>query len=401
VTWERPRRSRCWPAVTVVIAGALGACAGGSHPTLGLDWREGPSLPAAAGVRVEATALLAPAASGQPWIAVGAGHAGPSGLAPLWWTSPDGVTWRAGALHPITPDGPRSALTGVARAGETVAAVGQAYSPIHGNPRALAWRVGPDGALAEVPVLRELFGGENGLGLVGITAGATGFTAAGGYVVDRAGGGSFVAATVWTSSDGVAWSRTEGAVAPPSTPDEIVIARGVTSAGGRRVLFGDSSPIAVEPGRPAVWCATDSGAWQRVPAAQIPAAPGLTTVLRTGGYSAPVGFVLGGIESDPSGAHPAAVAFTSPDCTTWRRRPLGHTTGSVAILDTAAVDRGAVVTWRDATGLHLTAIDAQGVRAVTAPVGGDVTGAHLAGAGPFVVAVIDSAAGTRVFSAAA
>jgi hypothetical protein len=113
-----------------------------------------------------------------------------------------------------------------------------------------------------------------------------------------------------------------------------------------------------------------------------------------------VGFVLGGIESDTSGAHPAAVAFTSPDCTTWRRQTLGHATGSVAILDTAAIDRGAVVTWQDATGLHLTAIDAQGVRAVTAPVRGDVTGAHLAGAGPLVVAVINSAAGTRVFSAA-
>jgi hypothetical protein len=383
--------------VTVVLA--LGACAGGSHPTPAFRWREGPSLPAPSGLRVEATALLAPAASGQPWIAVGAGHGGPSGLAPLWWTSPDGVTWRAGALHPITPDGPRSALGGVARAGETVAAVGQAYSPIHGNPRPLVWRVGPDGALAEMPVLRELFGGENGLGLVGITAAATGFTAAGGYVVDRAGGGSFVAATVWTSADGEAWSRTQGAAAPRSTPDEIVIARGVTGAGGRRVLFGDSSPIAVETGRPAVWCATDSGDWRRVPDARIPAAPGLTTVLRTGGYSTAVGFVLGGIESDASGAHPAAVAFTSADCTTWRRRPLGRATGSVSILDTAAVDRGAVVTWQDGAGLHLTAIDAQGLRAVIAPVAGGVTGAHLAGAGPLVVAVIDSAAGTRVFSA--
>jgi len=387
--------------VTVVLAAALGACTGGSQPTRRLRWREGPSLPAAAGLRVEATALMGPVASGQPWIAVGAGHGGPSALTPLWWTSPDGVTWRSGALHPITPDGPRSGLTGVARAGETIAAVGQAYSPIHGNPRPLAWRVGPDGALAEVPVLRELFGGENGLGLVGITAAATGFTAAGGYVVDRPGGGSSVAATVWTSADGEGWSRTQGAEAPPSTPDEIVIARGVTAGSGRRVLFGDSSPIAAEPGRPAVWCATGTGAWQRVPAALIPAAPGLTTVLRTGGYSPAVGFVLGGIESDASGAHAAAVAFTSPDCTTWRRRPLGHGTGSIAILDTGAVDRGAVVTWQDADGLHLTAIDAQGLHAVTAPVTGDVTGAHLAGSGSLVVAVIDSAAGARVFSASA
>jgi hypothetical protein len=386
--------------VTVVLAAALGACAGGSHPTLGLRWREGPSLTAAAGLRVEATALLAPASSGQPWIVVGAGH-GASGLVPLWWTSSDGVAWRAGALHPITADGPRSGLTGVARAGETTAAVGQAYSPIHGNARPLAWRVGPDGALTEVPVLRELFGGENGLGLVGITAAATGFTAAGGYVVDRAGGGSFVAATVWTSADGEAWSRTQGAAAPPSTRDEIVIARGVTSGAGRRVLFGDSSAIAVAPGRPAVWCAADSGPWQRVPAAQIPAAPGLTTVLRAGGYSPIVGFVLGGTESDASGAHAAAVAFTSPDCTTWRRRPIGRATGSVAILDAAAIDRGALVTWQDAAGLHLTAIDAQGLRSVTAPVAGDVTGAHLAGAGRLVVAVIDSAVGARVFSAPA
>src|SRR5258708_6446182 len=147
MTWKRPRRRRRWPAVTVVLATAVAACTGGPQPTLGLRWREGPSLPAAGGLGVEATALLAPAASGQPWIAVGAGHGGPTGLAPLWWTSAAGVTWRAGDLHPITPDGPRSALTGVARAGETVAAVGQAYSPIHGNPRPLAWRVGPDGAL--------------------------------------------------------------------------------------------------------------------------------------------------------------------------------------------------------------------------------------------------------------
>jgi hypothetical protein len=179
-----------------------------------------------------------------------------------------------------------------------------------------------------------------------------------------------------------------------------VIARGVTSGAGKRVLFGDSSPIASKPGRPAVWCETGTGPWQRVPSAAIPAAPGLTTVLRAGGYRAGEGFVLAGIESAPSGARPSPVAFTSTDCTTWHRRPLGPAQGSaVTILDAAAFGAGVVVTWQDAAGLHLGALDPTGLRAVPAPVAGTVAGSHIASAGPLAVAIVDTGSGARTFTA--
>ena len=97
---------------------------------------------------------MLPPLNGDGWVAVGIGHHGEHDRSPLWWTSSDGATWATGAVDSITADGPNSGFVGVARSGAGLAALGQAYSGIHGNARPLVWERDGEGALREVPITR-------------------------------------------------------------------------------------------------------------------------------------------------------------------------------------------------------------------------------------------------------
>jgi len=122
--------------------------------------------------------------------------------------SGDGLAWAAGQVRPITPDGPRSGFLGVAPSAGGVAALGAAFSPIHGNARPLVWRADASGALVEVPITRELFGGPRTIGVAAIAGGSGGFTVVGDYLVGGTwlGGPSVAAPTVWTSATGAVFS---------------------------------------------------------------------------------------------------------------------------------------------------------------------------------------------------
>ena len=95
---------------------------------------------------------MLPPLNGDGWVAVGVGHHGEHDRSPLWWTSSDGATWATGEVDSITADGPNSGFVGVARAGAGLAALGQAYSGVHGNARPLVWERDGEGALREVPI---------------------------------------------------------------------------------------------------------------------------------------------------------------------------------------------------------------------------------------------------------
>jgi len=375
------------------------ACSGPGASVVAMGWQAGPSLATPAGTVGEVRALVAPAGA-RGWVAVGAGHIGANDEEPLWWTSPDGRSWAAGSVQAVTADGPRSGFLGIAAAPGGVAALGAAFSPIHGNARPLVWRADASGALVEVPITRELFGGPRTIGVAAIAGGPGGFTVVGNYLVGGTwlGGPSVAAPTAWTSATGAVWARLDGSDAPPTTPSEIAIVRGVVEGGGRLVMFGDSTPLSVGPGRPALWCSTGA-AWARVAPSATGALSSRTTVLRAGAARSG-GFVIAGVESDPSGARADPVAFTSTDCAHWRRQPLGTAVGTVTVFDAAAAGDRALVVWADGMGMHLTELGAGGIRPLAPPaLAGPVTGAHAAATADQIVLVVDTAAGASPLTA--
>ena len=325
--------------------------------------------------------MLPPPADDLEWLAVGVGHHGEHDRSPLWWTSTDGVSWTSGAIDPITADGPASGFVGIARSNNDIAALGQAYSGVHGNARPLVWQRGADGALREVPILRELFGGPRAMSVTGIAGDDEGFVASGGYIVGGTwtGGLSSVAASVWTSPTGSTWARHPDDAQLTSADDEIVLTRAIASGDRVRVVVGMTTPTGPGPIQPAIWRSDRDDSWTRLPEATIGADRTLDTELVGVAHSPSVGWVASGVED----GH--AVVFVSSDAERWLRRSLGGASGAT-VLDTAALDDGVGVTWRDDEGMHLTVVTADGLEPTEAPPPGDVV--HLAQSGGEAIALV-------------
>jgi len=325
--------------------------------------------------------VLPPPADDQEWIAVGIGHQGEHDRSPLWWTSTDGVSWTAGKVDSITADGPRSGFVGIARSGTDIGALGEAYSGVHGNARPLVWQRGDDGALHEMPITRELFGGPRAMSVTGIAGDAGGFVASGGYIVGGTwtGGLSSVAASVWTSDTGATWSRHPDDAQLTSGPDEVVLTSAIATGDGARVIVGTTTPTGPGPSQPAIWRSTSVDAWTRVPDAAISSDRARRTTLDSVAWAPAVGFVAAGTED----GH--AVVFVSHDATQWHRRGLDDSTDST-LLDVASLADGAGVTWHDDKGMHLTVVTRDGLEPLAAPPLGDVV--HLAQSGGETIALV-------------
>jgi hypothetical protein len=244
------------------------------------------------------------------------------------------VTWTAGAIDSITADGPNSGFVGIARSGTDIGALGQAYSGVHGNARPLVWQRGDDGALHEVPITRELFGGPRAMSVTGIAGDEGGFVASGGYIVGGTwtGGLSSVAASVWTSDTGTTWERHPDDAQLTSGPEEVVLTGGITSGDGVRVIVGSTTPTGPGPTQPAIWRSVGGDAWARVPEATISSDRSLDTELRQVAWAPEVGFVGAGLEEG------RAVVFVSTDGSQWLRRSLGGS--NATLLDAAPLDDG-------------------------------------------------------------
>jgi len=325
--------------------------------------------------------VLPPQADDQEWIAVGIGHHGEHDRSPLWWTSSDGVTWTAGPIDSITADGPNSGFVGISRSGTDIAALGQAYSGVHGNARPLVWQRGHDGALHEVPITRELFGGPRAMSVTGIAGDGDGFVAAGGYIVGGTwtGGISSVAASVWTSDSGSGWARHPDDSQLTSTADEVVLTSSIATGDAVRVIVGTTTPTGPGPMQPAIWRSDGGDEWTRVPEGAISADRALDTELVAVAYAPSVGWVASGVED----GH--AVVFVSKDSEQWLRRSVGGATSST-VLDTSALADGVGVTWRDEIRMHLTIVTADGLEVGDAPPEGDAV--HLAQFGGETIALV-------------
>ena len=177
------------------------------------------------------------------------------------WTSSDGITWSRVPNNEaafVGEDFQSMSMTSVATGGPGLVAVGLEFSYSTGQVAAV-WTSSNGITWSRVPHDEEVFGSRGGFQqMLGVTVGGPGLVAVGwGGFNDRED------AAVWTSSDGITWSRVPH--------DEEVFG----SRGGFQQMLGVTvgGPGLVAVGRDwsggdedaAVWTSSDGITWSRVP----------------------------------------------------------------------------------------------------------------------------------------
>lgn len=171
---------------------------------------------------------------------------------PAVWTSPDGATWAVVPHDEAVFGGVMSGYAEAVAAGPLgLVAVGSEYQ---GDDYDAAVFTSPDGrAWSRVPDPGGVFGGPGWQGMHAVTAGGPGWVAAG---YDDS--GEDWNAAVWTSPDGVTWTRVphDEALFGGVNDQEIF---GVLPAGPGLVAVGHDDEA------PAAWVSVDGLAWEKVP----------------------------------------------------------------------------------------------------------------------------------------
>lgn len=210
-------------------------------------------------------------AAGPRLVAVGDGCAtGDAICHAAVWTSIDGSTWTR------VPDGPvfdvgaytatrRGEMTDVIVGGPGVIAVGRSHGPT--DRRAVVWTSTDGLSWTRVP-----YGDVFARGTIeAVTAGGPGYVAVGGEVI-----GTHGRAAVWTSSDGSSWSLVpDGPVFDVGGPGTFNDGRNhgamvdVVAAGPGLVAVGSACAEQGGACRAAVWTSADGKGWSRVPDAPV------------------------------------------------------------------------------------------------------------------------------------
>jgi hypothetical protein len=218
------------------------------------------------------------------------------------WTSVDGVTWARVAHDEAVFGGPRMGMESVTAGGPGLVAVGSGAP--HDNGDAVVWTSVDGITWSRVPHDEAVFGGRSDQQMTSVTVGGPGLVAVGWDLV-----GGDADAAVWTSPDGVTWSRVPH--------DEEVFGGGshqamwhVTAGGPGLVAVGEDGSRDV-----AVWTSVDGITWSRVPHDEENFGEGqVTSVTNTGSGLVAVGNV-------GSDAGDDAAVWTSPDGVIWSRVP--------------------------------------------------------------------------------
>jgi hypothetical protein len=275
-----------------LVAGLVGApvaCSSSPPGRLALAWsRPDASVFSAA----DLTATL-PGGGSDPWLVGGSS----GGAVAIWWAAGVRGPWHRATFTAVTNDGPLDTILGLARTGAVSVALGSHGSPIHGIPRPSPWMSADGGrSWSEVPTLRELFGGENIVGLGALTAGPHGFFVAGTWVATD----NRSVATVWQSPDGRRWARDDHDPSLAGSPGELTMAEAVGDRADGLVAVGSAlvpTPAAPAAQRGAVWQSADGAAWSRLDAGapSLGAGPGQVQVERAAATAG--GWVAAGVSS--------------------------------------------------------------------------------------------------------
>jgi hypothetical protein len=262
------------------------------EPSFPLAWSRIPADEAVFGGR--GTQWMESVTAGGPGLVA----VGSDGSNAAVWTSADGTTWNR-VPHDDAVFGGSGATTmlSVTMGGPGLVAVGYEGSRFGGpEPDALAavWTSADGLTWSRVPLDESIFGGW----MKGVTAGGPGLVAVG-----AEGSG----AAVWTSADGATWSRVAQDI-------EIFGSPGGQGYGMTSVTVGGPGLVAVgsnvDVGGVAVWTSVDGIAWSRVPDKTLTSTfspEGFMWSVTAGGP----GLVAVGFDG------PNAAVWTSEDAITW------------------------------------------------------------------------------------
>jgi hypothetical protein len=185
------------------------------------------------------------------FLAVGSDTSDPLVPHAIFWTSADGHSWRQG---PDDPEVAGERAEGVAALGDSVVAVGT-RSAGGVATGAVAWRATEDGSWQR-SAAPDLDGGQ----MHAVAASPTGFLAVGTDVAGHR-------AMVWSSPDGLAWTRAPDATALDNYGLQIEM-RDVVRLEDRDIavghlVMGTQYPTGL------VWQSTDGVTWERAPSAPV------------------------------------------------------------------------------------------------------------------------------------
>ena len=164
------------------------------------------------------------------------------------WTSVDGVTWSRVPHDEAVFGG--GWMWSVISGGPGLVAVGIGDSP-EGDDAAV-WTSVDGVAWTRVPHDEAVFGGPHNQEMVDVTVGGPGLVAVGrdgSYAIDNT---PEQTPAVWTSTNGLAWSRVDSAAIPTNAPDSAMWS--VTAGGPGLVAVGDG-----------IWTSVDGSTWIQHP----------------------------------------------------------------------------------------------------------------------------------------
>lgn len=288
-----PRPGRLLWAGTVALALMAAACAGSDA-----SWSRAPHVEAVFGG--EGRKIMVGVAEGGPGlVAVGAVSTNESDAAV--WVSEDGIGWSQvddpAALAGVGDQAMRAVMAG----GPGLVAVGDAESGTGSD--AAVW-TSEDGTKWSRVFNEQVLGGERDQVMWHVAAGGPGLVAVGGEGFDAA---------VWTSSDGTTWSRLPHDEVAFGSEGRVVM-RSVVAAGPGLVAVG-AEEIGLNSVA-AVWTSPDGLTWSRVPHDEaVFGGDGFQAMfaVATGG---PGLVAVGGEQSDDGSD---AAVWTSEDGVTWSR----------------------------------------------------------------------------------
>jgi hypothetical protein len=347
-TWSRVSVDGSIGSVTVGGPGLVALGATGDHAAVwtspdGITWNLAPAV--FDGVPVSVTA------GGPGLVAVGVSEtvvSGGSVSGAAVWTSVDGLTWTQvpGDLRTVTETGGVPVFRGAVMESVTVGGPGLVAVGSQGvdGGDAVVW-TSPDGITwSRVPHDEAIFGGSGRQLMSSVTAGGPGLVAVG---EDE--GGEGADAAVWTSPDGFTWARVPHDEAVFGGSGELLMSS-VTAGGPGLVAVGRDFDGGASADA-AVWTSPDGFTWARVPHDEevFGGDAAMWSVTTVGS-----GLVAVGDDWPPGGA--VAAVWTSPDGFTWARVPHDEavfggeefqwmssvTEGGPGLVATGASDDGAV-----------------------------------------------------------